>query len=341
MIKKLLGLFSKDMAMDLGTANTLIYLKGKGIVVNEPSVLAYYLDNNKVMAVGSEAKSYIGRTPKGVEVVRPLKDGVISDFDMAQKLIKILLEKAYKRTNIFKPRLIVCVPSGITQVEKKAVIDASLAAGAREVFLIEEPMAAAIGAELEIDKPKGSMIIDIGGGTTEVAVISLFSIAYSESIRVAGDEMDEAISRYLQKKYRVLVGENQAEEIKIRWGSAYPMEDDGEEIEITGKDIVDGIPKKIQIKKAELREALKEPVNAIVEAVKRALEKTPPELASDIFDKGIVLTGGGSLLRGLDKLISENTGLYVQVAQDPLTSVVLGTGKALEKMKLYKRVFIN
>ncbi len=341
MLGRILGLFSKDMAMDLGTANTLIYLKGKGVVLNEPSVLAYYTDTNKVAAIGAEAKSFIGRVPKGMEVVRPLKDGVISDFDMAQKMIRIFLERAYRKTNIFKPRLIVCVPSGITQVEKKAVIDASLAAGAREVYLIEEPMAAAIGADLEIDKPKGSMVVDIGGGTTEVAVISLFSIVYSESVRVAGDEMDEAISRYLQKKYKLLVGENQAEEIKIKYGSAYPMEDDEEEVEITGKDVVDGIPKRVKIRKREIREALKDPLDAIVEAVKKALERTPPELASDIYDRGIVITGGGALLRGLDRLISENTGLYVQVAEDPLTSVVLGTGKALEKMKLYKRVFIN
>ncbi len=341
MIGKLLSFFSKDMAMDLGTANTLVYLKGKGVVVNEPSVIAVYADTGKVMAVGHEAKSFIGRAPRGVQVIRPMKDGVISDFDVAQKMIRIFLEKAYRKTSIFKPKLIVCVPSGITQVEKKAVIDASTAAGARRVFLIEEPMAAAIGAELKIDEPKGSMVVDIGGGTTEVAVISLFAISYSESVRVAGDEMDEAISRYMQKKYKLLIGENQAEEIKIKWGSAYPMEDDDEEIEITGKDIIDGVPKRVAIKKCELREALSEPLNAIVEAVKRALEKTPPELASDVYEKGIVLTGGGSLLRGLDRLIAEKTGLYTQVAQDPLTSVVMGTGKALERMKLYKRVFIN
>ncbi len=341
MLSRILGLFSKDMAMDLGTANTLIYLKGKGVVLNEPSVIAFYTDTGKVMSVGKEAKDFIGRAPRGVKVIRPMRDGVISDFDIAQKMIRIFLEMAYKRTNIFKPRLIVCVPSGITQVEKKAVIDASTMAGARKVYLIEEPMAAAIGAGLKIDEPRGSMIVDIGGGTTEVAVISLFAVSYSESVRVAGDEMDEAISRYLQKKYKLLVGENQAEEIKIKWGSAYPDDDDEEEIEITGKDIIDGVPKRISIKKKELREALHEPLNAIVEAVKRALEKTPPELASDIYDKGIVLTGGGSLLKGLDKLISDKTGLYTQVANDPLTSVVVGTGKALEKMNLYRRVFIN
>ena len=340
MLGRLFGFLAKDVAMDLGTANTLIFIKNHGIVLNEPSVVAVNTGSNKVIAVGSEAKSYMGRTPEKIEAIRPLRDGVIADFDVARAMIKYFLEKVRTTSRIFRPRLVVGVPTGITQVEKRAVIESAEQAGAREVYLIEEPMAAAIGADLEIEAPRASMIVDIGGGTTETAIISLSATAYKESIRVAGDELNESIIRYLRSQYGILVGENSAERVKWEIGRVYPAE---EPIwtTVAGRDIVSGVPKQIQISDAEIREAIWEPVQAIQDSCIRALEKVPPEMSADIAEQGIVLAGGGGLLGGLDILIRERTGLPVYIAPDPLTSVVMGAGKVLSDMKRYRGVFIN
>ncbi len=330
----LAGLFSNDLAIDLGTANTLVYVKGVGIVMNEPSVVAINKNMTgpkRVLAVGKEAKEMLGRTPGDIVAIRPLKDGVIADFEITAAMIRYFVEKAHNRRTMVKPRVIVCVPYGITNVEKRAVKEAAESAGVREVFLIEEPMAAAIGAGLPVTEPSGSMIVDIGGGTTEVAVISLAGIVYSKSVRVAGDKMDEAIINYIKRKYNLLIGERTAEEIKIAIGNAYPSEH-VETMHVKGRDMVAGIPKTIQVTSEEIREAIAEPVNIIVEAVRVALEQTPPELAADIVDKGIVLAGGGALIKNLDVLLREETGLPIMIADNPLTSVVVGSGKALDQI---------
>jgi len=337
---KLLGLFSKDMAMDLGTANTLIFIKNKGIVLNEPSVVAIDRETGKVAAVGQEAKDFLGRTPERIQAIRPLKDGVIADFETTRTMIKYFLTRAQAASRLLRPRLVVGVPTGITQVEKRAVIDSAEAAGARQIFLIEEPMAAAIGAGLEIDRPKACMIVDIGGGTTETAIISLSATAYKESIRVAGDEMNDAIIRYIRAKYQLLIGENTAEGIKWKIGTAIEQESPLS-CPAAGRDIVSGVPKKIELYDYEVREAIKEPVQAIQESAIRAMEKIPPEMSADLADSGITLAGGGALLKGLDELIHQRTQLPVTVAHDPLTSVALGAGAALSDMKRYHRVFIN
>ncbi len=338
--RKLVGLFSEDMAMDLGTANTLIYKKNKGIVLNEPSVVAINNETGQVLAVGREAKEYLGRTPARISAIRPMKDGVIADFEVTREMIQYFLGKVREKSRWFKPNLVIGVPSGITMVEKRAVVESALEAGARDVYLVEEPMAAAIGAELPVESNRASMIVDIGGGTTEVAIITLFATAYSESIRVAGDEMNESIIYFLQKKYRLQIGENTAEQIKIEYGSAYPL-NPPLSFSVSGKELFSGIPRTLQITDKDLREAMAEPIWAIVEAVKRALEKTPPELAADLSQSGMTLAGGGALLKGLDRLLTRETGLKVQVAEDPLTSVVLGAGKAMMDTEYYSKIFIN
>jgi rod shape-determining protein MreB len=337
------GLFSNDLAIDLGTATTLIYVKGKGIVSCEPSVVAVQRDNRgskRVLAVGREAKEMLGRTPGNIQAVRPLRDGVIADFEITEAMLKHFIEKAHNRRTLVKPRIIICVPFGITEVEKRAVKESAEGAGAREVYLIEEPMAAAIGAGLPITEPSGNMVVDIGGGTTEVAVISLAGIVYSQSVRVGGDKMDEAIVAYMKRKYNLAIGEQTAERIKITIGNAYPLETQVS-TEVKGRDMVAGIPKTVVVNSDEIREALSEPINAIVEAVLLALERTPPELAADIVDKGIVLTGGGALLKNLDVLLREETGLPVMVCDDPISAVVLGSGKTLDHMELLKEVTIS
>jgi rod shape-determining protein MreB len=337
------GLFSNDLAIDLGTATTLTFVKGKGIVSNEPSVVAVQRHNTgskKVLAVGREAKEMLGRTPGNIVAVRPMKDGVIADFEVTEAMLRYFIMRAHNRRTLVKPRIIICVPSGITEVEKRAVRDSALAAGAREVYLIEEPMAAAIGAGLPITEPSGNMIVDIGGGTTEVAVISLAGIVVSKSIRVGGDKMDEAIVQHIKRKYNLLIGERTAEDIKKQIGSAYPMEE-VMTVEVKGRDLVAGVPKTLTINSDEIRDALAEPVNAIVEAVRVVLERTPPELSADIVDRGIVLSGGGSQLKNLDVLLREETGLPVMVSENPQLAVVLGTGKALDELKLLKEVTIH
>jgi rod shape-determining protein MreB len=340
-IRRLFGMFSTHFAMDLGTANTLIYMKGEGIILNEPSVVA--IDNNtgKVIAVGREAKEYIGRTPPNISAIRPLKDGVIADFDVTKAMIKYFLTVVRRDRKIQKPKMVVGVPSGITMVEKKAVVDACFQVGIRDVYLIEEPMAAAIGAEMPIELPRGNMVVDIGGGTTEVAIISLSATAYSESLRVAGDEIDESIVRFLQKKHQIAIGVIAAEKIKIEGASVYPMEGRSESLGLVGKDMLTGIPKNMRVTREEIREAIDEPVSAIIDAIRRALEKLPPEFSSDLTESGMVLTGGGALLDGLDHRIQRETGITVHVAEEPLLSVVLGAGRALEDMPRYKKVFIN
>jgi len=337
------GMFSNDLAIDLGTANTLVYLKGKGIVVSEPSVVAVQKDHvgqRKVLAVGMEAKKMLGRTPGSIVAIRPMKDGVIADFDITEEMLRYFIQKVHNRKALVRPRIVICVPSGITQVEKRAVKESAESAGAREVYLIEEPMAAAIGAGLPITEASGNMIVDIGGGTTEVAVISLSGIVYAKSVRVGGDKLDEAIVQHMKRKYNLLIGERTAEQIKIEIGSAYPGEDNPS-MEVKGRDLVSGIPKTLEITASEIREAISEPVNAIVEAVRIALERTPPELAADIVDKGIVLAGGGAMLRNLDTLLREETGLPVVQAEDPLSSVVLGSGKVLDELDLLRRVTVT
>lgn len=342
MLDLLSGFFSKDLAIDLGTANTLVYMKGKGIVSNEPSVVAVHKDSRgtkKVIAVGEEAKRMLGKTPGNIEAIRPLKDGVIADFEIAEAMLKYFIKKVHNKRSYARPRVVISTPSGITPVEKRAVKESAESAGAREVYLIEEPMAAAIGVGLPITEPSGNMIVDIGGGTTEVAVISLAGIVYCNSVRVAGDKIDEAIIQYVKRKYNLLIGERTAELIKITIGSAYPSPD-GEEktMEVKGRDLVGGIPKTLEISSKEIREAMVEPVNAIVEAVRVALERTPPELASDIAEKGIVITGGGALLKNIDLLIKEVTRLPVIVAENPLTAVVEGAGKVLDHVDLLKQI---
>jgi rod shape-determining protein MreB len=333
-------MFSKDLAMDLGTANTLIYLKGKGIVLNEPSVVAINQDNHQVIAVGHDAKNIMGRHGQRVVIVRPLKDGVIADFEVTSVMIRYFLSKILKRRRFARPSLVVAVPTGITSVEKHAVIEAAEQAGASRVNLMEEPMAAAIGAELPIDEPVGNMIVDIGGGTTEVAVISMFAVAYSESVRVAGDEANDAILRYAQRERQMIISESLAEMIKIKLGTAIPMENP-HKLEVTGKDILTGIPKTFTLTSEEIRGAMQEPITAIEESVKRALEKTPPDLAGDISERGFWMAGGGSLLHGLDKLLQEATGIRVHTAEDPLTAIARGAGSAIEYMDFYRQVFIS
>ncbi len=340
---QILGWFSNDLAIDLGTANTLVYVKGKGIVSSEPSVVAVCKDGrgpDKVRAVGREAKEMLGRTPGNIVAIRPMKDGVIADFEVTEAMLRYFIARAHNRSKLLRPRIVIAVPSGITEVEKRAVRESAMSAGAREVFLIEEPMAAAIGAGLPVTEPSGNMIVDIGGGTTEVAVISLSGIVYSNSTRVGGDKMDEAIINYVKRKYNLLVGERTAELIKIKIGTAYPTED-VQTMEVKGRDLVAGVPKTLEIKSDEVREALTEPVNAVVEAVRIALERTPPELGADIVDKGIVMVGGGSLLRNLDILLREATGLPVMLAEDPLTAVALGTGRCLDEPRLLRDVALR
>ncbi len=334
------GFFSNDMAVDLGTANTLVYVKGEGIVLNEPSIVAIHQADNTILAVGKEAKAMLGRTPGNIVAIRPLKDGVIADFDVTEKMLGYFIRRVHKRRALVRPRIVIGVPSGITQVEKRAVRDSAMQAGAREVYLIEEPMAAAIGAGMPITEPGGNMIVDIGGGTTEVAVISLSGIVYSRSVRIAGDEMDEAIIQYIRKNYNLLIGERRAEEIKIRLGSAYQIDGERRTVEVKGRDLIDGIPKTIVIGDDEIREALRETIMTIVDAVRTALERTPPELAADIVDKGIVVTGGGALLKGLDLLLRQETNLPITIADDPLSCVALGTGKVLDELDLLKKVAI-
>ena len=340
MFERLLGFWSNDLAMDLGTANTLIYLRGKGIVLNEPSVVAINKDTHQVLAVGQEAKNIIGRHGHNIVTIRPLKDGVIADFEVTSIMIKYFLGKVLSRRQIIKPRLVVAVPTGITSVEKRAVIEAAEQAGARQVNLVEEPMAAAIGAELAVDQPVGNMVVDIGGGTTEVAVISMFAIAYSESVRVAGDEANEAIMRYIQRERQIAISENMAENIKIRIGSAIPLQEPLK-LEIPGKEILTGFPRTFTVTDEEVREAIQEPIQVIVDSVRRALEKTPPDLAGDLGENGFYLAGGGALLRGLDQLLHQTTGLRVSIAEDPLTAVARGAGRVIEDYRFYEQVFLN
>jgi rod shape-determining protein MreB len=337
------GMLSDDLAIDLGTANTLIYVKGQGIVCNESSVVAVQKDfrgSRRVLAVGIEAKKMLGRTPGNIVAIRPLKDGVIADFETTEAMLRYFIQKVHNRRALVRPRIVICVPNGITEVEKRAVKESAESAGAREVYLMEEPMAAAIGAGLPVTEPVGNMIVDIGGGTTEVAVISLAGIVFSRSVRVGGDKMDEAIIQYIKRKYNLLIGERTAELIKITIGSAYPG-DEIQTMQIKGRDLVAGVPKTVELTDEEIRDSLLEPINQIVEAVRVALERTPPELASDIVDKGIVLAGGGALLRNLDVLLREETGLPVMVADDPLTAVVMGAGKALDELSLLREVAIQ
>lgn len=335
-----LDLFSNDIGIDLGTANTLVFVRGVGIVLNEPSVVAIEVSSKKVVAIGSAAKEMVGRTPGEIRAIRPLKDGVIADFEITERMLADFIRRVVKHRYLMKPRIVISVPSGITEVEKRAVRDSAENAGAREVFLIQEPMAAAIGVGLPVEQPFGSMVIDIGGGTSEIAVIALNGIVNNTSIRIAGDEMDEAIVLYLKKNYNLLIGDRTAEEIKIKIGSAYPQ-DEEESIEIKGRDLVAGIPKTMKISSVQVREALSEPVGSIVEAVRSALEQTPPELSADILDRGIILTGGGALLKGLDQRLREETSLPVNVADDPLTCVARGTGKVLENMSQYSKVLMK
>jgi rod shape-determining protein MreB and related proteins len=345
LVDRLLGLFSSDLAIDLGTANTLVFVRHQGIVLNEPSIIAIRKTDNTVIGVGHEAKAMLGRTPENIMAIRPLKDGVIADFDVTERMLQYFIERARKisgrRRGWFdRPRVVVGVPSGITQVEKRAVRDAALQAGAREVYLIEEPTAAAIGAGLPIHEPGGHLIVDIGGGTTEVAVISMSGTVYCNSVRIAGDEMDEAIIQHIRKHYRLLVGERRAEEIKIALGSAHPDALERCSIEVKGRDLVDGVPKTLVVTDEEIREALREPIMTIVETVRTCLERTPPELAADIIEKGVVLTGGGALLRGIDWLLQHVTQLPVRVADDPLSCAARGAGMALDDIELLKKVAI-
>jgi len=338
--ERLFRLLGKDLAMDLGTANTLLYTPAEGIVLNEPSVVAIETRSGQLVAVGKEAKEFLGRTPERIRAIRPMKDGVIADFEITKEMIAFFIRKVITGFRLAKPKIVICVPTGITQVEKRAVIESAQQAGAREVRLVEEPMAAAIGAGLPIEEPVGNMVVDIGGGTTEVAVISLSAVAYAESVRVAGDELNEAIQRYMQDQFQLLIGENMAEQIKIKIGSASPLPEPLT-MEVSGKNMVTGTPGTIEIHDGHIREAMKDPVAIIVGAVLKALEKTPPELVTDIASRGLLLAGGGSLLRGLDKLIADTTQLHVMLDDDPLTTVVRGTGKTIEYRRNYQQVFIN
>ena len=338
-----LGIFSNDLAIDLGTANTCVYVKGHGIVLREPSVVAVKKDsrgNNQILAVGSEAKRMLGKAPGNIQAIRPMKDGVIADFEVTEAMLRYFISKVHNQRRLVRPRIMICVPTGITQVEKRAVKESAQSAGAREVFLIEEPMAAAIGANLPIQEPTSNMVVDIGGGTTEVAVISLAGIVYSKSGRVGGDKMDEAILHHIKNKYKMLIGESSAEAIKMKIASAYPL-DPEQQIEVKGRDLVSGIPQTIVITSEEVRDAISEQVGAIVQAVRMALEQTPPELAADIVDRGIVLTGGGALLLGLDQLLREETSLPIFVVDDPLSTVVMGTGIALDNLSTLRDVCIS
>jgi len=338
-VNYVLGLFSNDMGIDLGTATTLVFVKGVGVVLCEPSVVAIERGTSHVLAVGEEAKRMLGRTPGNIIAIRPMKDGVISDFEITEAMLRYFIKKVHHRKVLVRPRIVIAIPSGITEVEKRAVKDSAERAGAREVFLIEEPIAAAIGVGLPIQEPIGNMIIDIGGGTTEIAVISLCGTVFSKSIRIGGDEMNEAIIEYLKKTYNLMVGERTSEDIKIKIGSAYPLEEEMS-VEVKGRDLVAGLPKTVTITSEEIRESLSEPLRAILEVIKISLERTPPELAADLIDHGIVMAGGGSLLRGLDKLISEETGLPVHITDDPVTAVANGTGIVLSEIQYLKKVTV-
>ena len=337
---KLMGWVSDDLAIDLGTANTLVYVKGKGIVIDEPSVVAMDKNSGKILAVGAEAKKMLGRTPGNIVAIRPMKDGVIADFETTEKMLRHFITKAHNRRTFVSPRIVICVPSGITQVEQRAVRDSAELAGAREVYIIEEPIAAAIGAGLPIAEAEGNMVVDIGGGTTDVAVISLAGIVYSESVKVAGDKMDEAIASYIKRKYNLLIGDHMAERIKVEVGSAYQLEEPLTTM-IKGRDLISGIPKTLVIDDTEVREALAEPISVIVNTIKVALENTPPELSGDIIDRGIVLTGGGSMVRGMDIRLREETNLPIVSVDNPLTSVVLGGGQVLQELDLLRKISIS
>ncbi|MFH1853875.1 MAG: rod shape-determining protein [Candidatus Omnitrophota bacterium] len=339
-IDYILGLFSNDMGIDLGTATTLVYVKGQGIVLCEPSVVAIQKGTHNVLAVGEEAKRMLGRTPGNIVAIRPMKDGVIADFEITEDMLRYFIKKVHNRRVFVRPRMVIAIPSGITEVEKRAVKDSAEHAGAREVYLVEEPISAAIGVGLPIQEPSGNMIIDIGGGTTEIAVISLAGIVFSRSIRIGGDELDEAIIEHLKKTYNLMIGERTAEDIKIKIGSAYPLEEELT-MEVRGRDLVAGLPKTITISSEEIREAIAGPISSILEATRMTLERTPPELSADLIERGIILAGGGALLRGVDKLISEETGLPVHVAEDPMTAVALGTGKVLSEIKYLKKVTVR
>jgi len=340
-LDRILGFISGDIGIDLGTANTLVYVKGQGVVLCEPSVVAIDRGNHQVLAVGEEAKRMLGRTPGNIVAIRPMKDGVIADFDITEAMLRYFIRKVYRGNRLVSPRVVIAVPSGITEVEKRAVKDSAERAGARSpVYLVEEPIAAAIGVGLPIHEPAGNMIIDIGGGTTEIAVISLSGVVFSKSIRIAGDEFDQSITSHLKKTYNLMIGERTAEEIKIRIGSGYPLEEETS-LEVKGRDILAGLPKTITVTSEEIREALSETLAAILEAIRIALERTPPELCSDLIDRGLIMAGGGALLRGLDKLISEETGLPVHIADDPLTAIALGTGRYLSDFRLLKRLTVN
>lgn len=341
LLDRVLGFFSSDIGIDLGTANTLVYVKGQGVVLCEPSVVAIDRVSHSVLAVGEEAKRMLGRTPGNIVAIRPMKDGVIADFDITEAMLRYFIRKVHNRSSLVSPRVVIAVPSGITEVEKRAVKDSAERAGARNpVFLVEEPIAAAIGVGLPIQEPAGNMIIDIGGGTTEMAVISLSGIVFSKSIRIGGDEFDDSIITHLKKTYNLMIGERTAEEIKIRIGSAYPLEEETT-LDVKGRDILAGLPKTVTITSEEVREALSEPLTSILEAIRIALERTPPELSADLIDRGLILAGGGALLRGLDKLISEETGLPVHIADDPLTAIALGTGRYLNEFNMLKRLAVN
>jgi rod shape-determining protein MreB len=337
MFRYLLGLFSNDMGIDLGTANTLVYVKGEGIVLMEPSVVAVQAGTNNVLAVGEEAKKMLGRTPGSIVAIRPLKDGVIADFDITESMLRYFIRKVHNRRALVAPRVVIAVPSGITEVEKRAVKDSAEQAGARQVFLVEEPMAAAIGVGLPVQEPAGNMVIDIGGGTTEVAIISLAGIVFSKSVRVGGDEMDEAIIQYLKRNYNLMIGERTAEEIKIAIGSAYPLKEE-QSVEVKGRDLIAGLPKTLRITSEEIREALAEPISTIVEVVRIALERCPPELSADLVDRGLIMAGGGALLKGFNRLISDETGLPVHIADDPLSAIALGTGKVLDELYFLQKI---
>jgi rod shape-determining protein MreB len=341
MFSWLMGRVVRDMGVDLGTANTLVYVRHEGIVLREPSVVARSVEDGQILAVGEEAKRMLGRTPGHITATRPLRDGVIADFETTSAMLAYFIKKGMRNRGFFRPRVIVGIPSGVTEVEKRAVTDATLQAGAREAYLIEEPMAAAIGAGLPVSEPVGSMVVDIGGGTTEVAVIALGGIVTSRSIRIGGDEMDEAIIQYVRRAYNLLIGERTAEEIKIAIGSAYPLNHADEVVEVRGRDLLSGLPRTVRLTATEVREAMAEPIQAIVEAVKQTLERTPPELAADIVDRGIVLSGGGALLRGMDRLLAEETGMPVTLTDDPLSDVALGTGRALEEIETLRKILIT
>jgi len=337
---RILGMFSSDMGIDLGTASTLVFVKGRGIVLNEPSVVAIQKGNNRVLAVGEEAKNMLGRTPGSIVAIRPLKDGVIADFEITESMLRYFIRKVHNRKALIRPRIVVAIPSGITEVEKRAVKDSAEHAGAREVYLIEEPMAAAIGVGLPVQEAAGNMIVDIGGGTSEVAIISLAGIVFSRSVRVGGDELDEAIIQYLKRTYNLLIGPRMAEMIKINIGSTYPLEEELT-MEVKGRDLVAGLPKTMIVNSEEIRDAMAEPISTVIEAVRISLERCPPELSADLVDRGMVLAGGGAMLRGLDKLLSEETGLPVNIADEPIESVVLGTGKVLQELRFLKRVEVD